>query len=124
MKTKILLFIALCVVFVASCTKDTIEPNPKPVVVNVAFSTTVYPLFSQYNCNGCHGGFGGLTLSGTPSEVRTSLLSSSTPAVVPGNSETSKLYSYFNGTSHNNRTLTAVEVAAIKGWIDAGAKND
>ena len=124
MKTKILIFIALCVVFVGSCTKDTMEPNPKPVVVNVAFSTTVYPIFSQYNCTGCHGGFGGLILSGTPSEVRASLLSSNTPAVVPSSSATSKLYNYFNGTSHNSRTLTATEVAAIKGWIDAGAKND
>jgi len=124
MKTKILIFIILCLVIVGSCTKDTIKPKVIPVVKDVSFSTSIYPLFSTHNCTECHGGFGGLILSGTPSAVLTSLLHSNTPAVIPGSSATSKLYTNFNGVSHNGRTFSSTEVASIKSWIDAGAKNN
>ncbi|MFZ4400577.1 MAG: hypothetical protein ACOYO1_11120 [Bacteroidales bacterium] len=122
MKIKVLSLIAVIFVVVASCTKDTIEPKKViPVVPNLSskFSTDVYPVFAANSCTACHGGAGGLSLSGTASVVRTNLLT--TGAVVANSSATSKLYTYFKSTSHNGKTFTATEVSNIKGWIDAGA---
>jgi hypothetical protein len=121
MKIKLLILIAFVFVTIASCTKDIIEPKLAPVIppnTSAKFSTDVYPIFANNSCTGCHGGAGGLTLTGTPSAVRANLLLS---AVIPNSSVTSKLYTFFNGTSHKNKSLTTSEVSNIKGWIDSGA---
>ncbi len=115
----ILLFL---VIGFASCTKEKIQ-IPKPVVNdNVKFSTDVYPIFASYSCTGCHGTSGGLTLSGSSSEVVSNLLSSG--AVVASDANASKLFTYFSGASHNGKTLTAQEVANIEGWINQGAQDN
>ena len=119
MKMKILILIVFGFAILGSCTKDTIKPTVIPVNTNVKFSTDVYPIFSAQSCTGCHGTAGGLTLTGTPSAVRTNLLLA---AVIPGSSSTSKLYTFFaNGASHKAISLPAVSVSNIKSWIDSGA---
>ncbi|MEI8201471.1 MAG: hypothetical protein WCH34_00550 [Bacteroidota bacterium] len=123
MKTKILFYIAFLAFIFGSCTKDIMEPKVTVITPNASakFSTDVYPVFSTYSCTTCHGTSGGLTLSGTPSTVRTNLLVN---AVIPSNSAASLLFIKFNGANngtHNGKTLTATEVSNIKGWIDSGA---
>jgi len=121
MKIRVLILIASIFVVMGSCTKDTIEPKATVIVPNTdaKFSTDVYPIFTTYNCIGCHGGAGGLTLSGTPSEVRANLIA--IEAVKPNNSATSELYYNFKGTSHQGKSLTPTELSNIKIWIDNGA---
>ena len=129
MKIKILFFICVVVVLglFVSCTKDTMVPNvapatPTDTTITIKFSSDIYPIFTNYSCTACHGMSGGLTLTGTPSVVRTNLITSG--AVVPNSSVTSRLYTNFNGKSHNGKTLTTKEVTNIKTWIDKGAPNN
>ncbi len=119
MKNRVLILIALVFVMFGSCTKDTIKPTVIPVNNDVKFSTDVYPLFSAHSCTGCHGTAGGLTLTGTPSVVRTNLLNSG--AVVASSSATSSLYTNFSGGGHKGISLTALELSNVKSWIDLGA---
>ncbi len=120
MKIRVLFLIAFIFVILGSCTKDTIEPKVTVIVPNpnAKFSTDVYPIFTKYNCTGCHGTAGGLTLTGTPSAVRANLL---VDAVVPNSSATSILFLKFNGASHQGKSLTSTELTNLKGWIDTGA---
>ena len=126
MKIKVLILIAFVFVVLTSCTKDTIVPKKVvPVVANTSasFSKDVFPVFAKYSCLVCHSsGMGGLTLTTSATTTRANLLSSN--AVIPNSSATSKLYTYFNGASHSTKTLTTTEVSNIKGWIDAGAKDN
>ncbi len=122
MKTKLLLFIAIAAVGLASCTKDIVEPKVVVITPNASaqFSTDIYPIFTNYSCTTCHGSSGGLTLTGTASVVRGNLISSG--AVVPNSSATSLLFIKFNnGGTHNGKTMTSTEISNIKGWIDSGA---
>lgn len=119
MKFKILILIVCVVTILGSCTKDIIKPTVIPVNTSVKFSTDVFPIFAAHSCTGCHGAAGGLSLSGTPSDVRTNLL---VKAVVAGNSASSTLFSNFaNGASHKGISITPSEVTNIKSWIDLGA---
>jgi hypothetical protein len=124
MKIKVLFLIAFIFIAITSCTKDTIEPIVTPPNTSSTFSGNVFPIFAAHSCTGCHatGGAGGLNLSGTPSSVRTNLITLG--SVVANSSATSKLYTNFNGTSHKGISMTTTELSNIKGWIDSGAKDN
>jgi hypothetical protein len=118
MKMKILILGVFIIAILGSCKKDTIQPTVVPVNTSVKFSTDVYPLFSAHSCTGCHGTAGNLSLSGTPSAVRTNLLVNS---VVAGNSASSLLYTNFSGSGHKGISITSAELSNVKSWIDLGA---
>ena len=126
MKIKILCLVSVVLVMLVSCTKDVMQPTVVPTNTSVKFSTDVYPVFSKYSCTGCHSAASpasGLSLEGTPSTVRTNLLT--TNAVVPSSSATSPLYEKFaNSGIHNGLSMTPAEVGNIKSWIDLGALNN
>lgn len=91
-----------------------------PVPEGVSFSDDVQPILNQ--CTQCHNGT-------TPPDLREG---NSYNALVPayveeGNADGSLLYQNLPGVGHPINvgfTLSAEEIATIRGWIEQGAENN
>jgi trimeric autotransporter adhesin len=96
----------------------------------VLFATQIQPIFTA-NCTlNCHSP-GGLAafLNLTAGSSYSSLLLSTTPAVIAGSSATSRLYGRVSGAVFPQMPLNAPPLSAanqtlIKNWIDQGAANN
>ena len=102
-----------------------------PVIVPaaaVSFATDVDPILER-DCRSCHGDavrMGKLDLTTRDGALRGGTRGSD---IVPGNAEASRLYSRISGLElpampAQGTPLTATEIAAVKQWIDEGAKWD
>jgi mono/diheme cytochrome c family protein len=96
----------------------TAAPTQAPSSGNVTFAD-VSPLFEK-KCNACHGetGIKGLSLT---SYAKVMAGATSGPVVVPGKPDESVLVKVQAGGSHPGQ-FTDEELALIKKWISAGAK--
>ena len=102
--------------------------QPQAPANTVGFAADVQPIL-QRNCLLCHGTtftFGELDL-----QTREGLLKGGTrgPAIVPGKAEESRLYRFIAGLEEpsmplDGGSLPPPQVAAIKAWIDQGARWD
>jgi len=105
-----------------------------------SFANQIVPLFSSYGCTGCHGGSGGLSLSGTPTAIRSRLVNiasqlggCSTPfpqvRVTPGDSSASTLYRLVSNnascaSSNSFMDMNSADAELVREWIDAGAPDN
>ena len=104
------------------------QPASAPQAASVSFANDVEPILER-SCRSCHGDtapMGRLDLS-----TRESLLRGGTRGVdlVPGNAADSRLYRRVAGLEQpampaKGEPLTPKEVAALKQWIDEGARWD
>ena len=94
----------------------------------VSFSRDILPLL-EANCLSCHGA--DVQLAKLDLRTRESALAGGAhgPALVPGNADESRLFRRISGAEvpampMSGDRLTAVQIAAIKAWIDQGANWD
>src|SRR5204863_5275671 len=91
-------------------------PGPAP-----EFNTNLRPIFAN-RCASCHGATvqrGGLRLDDRDAALKGSV---SGPVIVPGHSETSKLYQMVASKKMPlDDELSVLELEALKDWIDGGA---
>lgn len=119
LNTALLIAISL---FLNSCYYDVFPEettdNPIEPTEDVSYATDITPILA--NCVGCHTSSSTLNLT---DNTYTNLLKN---VVVSGDSDQSKLYTYFSegGHSVNGYTLNATDIALIKDWIDQGALNN
>ena len=104
---------------------------PEPPDVDVpdpaapAFEADVLPIF-QAQCTSCHGQAAGLDLAGYDTLMAGA---EGEQVVVPGDPDGSELIEYVDGTKEkrmplNADPLTDEQIATLRDWIAAGAKND
>jgi len=96
--------------------------------ITVSFARDIRPIFEN-TCGSCHGE--GAQLSKFDLRTRESALNGGVRGadIVPGNAEASRLYRRVAGQEKpsmpaQGTPLTAAQVAAVKQWIDDGAKWD
>ena len=85
---------------------------------NISYTATIQPIFNT-NCNGCHGGSGGLTLTSYSDLMGNNV-------VDPGDGAASKLIQKLKGTSgtqmpQNQDPLDEATINLIETWINEGA---
>ena len=85
---------------------------------NISYTATIQPIFNT-NCTGCHGGYGGLTLTSYNELMGNDV-------VDPGDGAASKLIQKLKGTSgtqmpQNQDPLDEATINLIETWIDEGA---
>jgi hypothetical protein len=121
--------IALAFVVVSAiATLLSAQAIPAPPAAGVSFATDIEPILER-NCRSCHGETqqaGRLDLRTRESALRGGARGSD---LVPGNAEQSRLYRRIAGLElpsmpAKGASLTAAEIAAVKHWIDGGAKWD
>ncbi|NBV46887.1 MAG: DUF1553 domain-containing protein [Planctomycetia bacterium] len=95
------------------------------------FERDIRPILAEH-CAHCHGGDAGTRAAGLRLDRREAALAggdSGTPAIVPGQPETSALVARITSTDPDvvmpppaaKKPLTAAQVAALEAWIGAGA---
>jgi hypothetical protein len=100
----------------------------------VSFSNQIQPIFNS-QCTGCHGGYGGLTITAGVSYnnlVNIPAQSSSCPSlkrVLPHDAANSVLYKKVSGTTCGSRmptggALSTSDITLILDWINQGANNN
>lgn len=110
---------------------------PPALPTNVSFSTSVFPIFENRGCVGCHSGggpgkdLGGLFLDGGANNVHKELTQEDPSRVVPLMAEKSSLLTMPSAESppdrHPNVTFTGPQdpdYVKILVWIREGAKNN
>ena len=123
MKKLILFILAGGFLLLSSCyfdSRDADDIPEVPVPEGVSYSEDVQPIWNR--CTQCHNGT-------TDPDFREG---NSYDALVPsyveaGNAEGSLLYQNLPGVGHPFNpgfTLSAEEIATVKGWIDEGAENN
>ena len=99
------------------------------VCATYSYANDIHPLWSSNSaggCTGCHGGSGGLSLSGSASTVHGNLSS----RIVAGDHASSRLWQKLSGTTAGTRmpknggTFTQAQQDMIATWIDEGAPNN
>jgi mono/diheme cytochrome c family protein len=101
------------------------EAAPAPSEVAPTFSGEVLPLF-QARCTTCHGKAGGLDLAGYGALMQGA---DGEQVVLPGDPDGSELIEYVDGRKEKRMPLNAPpladgEIAILRNWIAAGARND
>ena len=126
MTRRTLASVALALSVSATAVMSSGAQTPAPQAVE--FSTSIGPLLAG-KCLSCHGD--ALKLSGLDLRTRESAMAGGAhgSALVPGNAEQSRLYRMVAGLERpampmQGTALTAVEIAALKRWIDEGAPWD
>ena len=90
---------------------------------NISYTATIKPIFNT-NCTGCHGGYGGLTLT-SYSDLKSG--GNSGDVVIPNNVAESLLIRKLRGTAagsqmpKNQDPLDETTINLIETWIDEGA---
>ena len=90
---------------------------------NISYTATIQPIFNT-NCTGCHGGYGGLTLT-SYSDLKSG--GNSGDVVIPNNVAESLLIRKLRGTAagsqmpQNQDPLDETTINLIETWIDEGA---
>jgi hypothetical protein len=99
-------------------------------VAAISFSTQIQPIFTANCTPGCHSP-GGISafMNLTAGNAYASLVQSSPPRVIAGNSATSLLYLKITGAVQpqmplGRAPLSAADQTLIKNWIDQGAANN
>lgn len=115
-------FSLVAIAFVAGCSKE-----------GVSYSADVHPILTTH-CLECHAqGKEGEEKSGLNMETYAQLMSGTRfgPVIVPGSSVSSTLVRLINQQAdktinmpHDKGKIPDAEIAIIKAWIDAGAKNN
>jgi hypothetical protein len=110
-------------ILIAGCTQ---EPN-------VSFKADIQSVLDR-NCSSCHSGNGdGVKASGFVVDTHADVMRGTKfgPVVVAGHAESSSLYRLVAGKvdrtirmPHGEEKLPDADVAAIKKWIDQGAKDN
>ena len=132
------LFAVLGIFMLQNCTDLGIEAPQSSVsdTSQVSFRASVYPLFSQYGCNGCHS-TGTYNWYGTDSTTYTNLVNVPAQAgcigkvrVLPGNAAESVLYLRLSGFTCGDRMpkggnpIASQDLQRIANWINQGASNN
>lgn len=112
----------VAITFVAGCSKE-----------GVSYSADIQPILNSH-CLECHAqGKEGEEKSGLNMETYAQLMSGTRfgPVIVPGSSVSSTLVRLINQQAdktinmpHDKGKIPDAEIAIIKAWIDAGAKNN
>jgi hypothetical protein len=111
-----------------SAQAPTPAPPASPMQGTVTFARDIQPIFEK-TCWNCHGA--GLQLADLDLSTREGALKGGEhgASIVPGNAQQSKLYRAVAGLDDivmpmEGPKLTASEIAAVKAWIEEGAKWD
>lgn len=120
-KFIVLISVIAVLVYLCSCESVVLQPKPQkqisPTTV-IHFKTSVYPLFRQYSCSGCHPS---LHLPNFGPDTLACYNSLKTGGYVDTPAVTSKLYIKLSGTNHNGTNNFADSLEVIKAWINKGA---
>lgn len=105
-------------------TKAAAAPTTAPAASSASFSKAILPLL-QKNCTRCHGGSSpraGLSLDSYTNVLK----GSGRPAVVPGNPDSSPMYTLVKSGAmpYGGPKLADANVQLIFDWIKAGAANN
>ena len=102
-------------------------PPPPPPPTTVSFVTNVYPIFKSRSCTGCHGGAGGLTVSGSAASAYTAVKAGRVDLATPSNSLILKK-PLTSGVSHGGGKIftstSDADYKTILTWIQQGALNN
>ena len=130
MPQRLLASVGLGIAFVSAVTLPAAQAPSARAATQPAvdFATEIHPIL-EAKCLGCHGDK--LKLSKLDLRTRESAIEGGAhgPSLVPGNAEQSRMYRHVAGLEvpampMRGDPLTAPEVAAMKRWIDEGAKWD
>lgn len=112
----------------AQSLSGTVTPPPPPPPTSVSYATTVAPIWSARGCTGCHGGSGGLTLTGTASASRAALLAGRVNTTTPSASLILTKPLAGSGVSHGGGkafgSTSDADYQKILDWITQGAPNN
>jgi hypothetical protein len=121
-----ILLVGLTVGWLAALPNAQAPTTPAPATSDVAFARDIQPIFEK-NCASCHSA--DLKLAELDLSTREAAMKGGDngAVIVPGNAEKSKLYRMVAGLDQpvmpmEGEALKPAEVAAIKTWIDQGAK--
>ena len=118
---KTLLFFALTGIILLSCEYEWIQPEKKPVPVNVSFSADIIPIFDKgCNIGVCHG-VGATPPDLSPANAYNSLIDGA--YVNTETPEASILYNTMKSGSMQTYTDPGDEEIVLA-WIEQGAKNN